>query len=411
MMCTFSGIVALLTLISLHSDPRSLSNSDENSNILLIQDWIDDCRLNHTSCNNVTRKFLPTRLLDLEVFDERRFRGFEDDIKLVCSHQFQGVGSVPHYITLSHCWGPPEKRPVTTTLANRALRMEIIAFSDLPRTFQDAIILTRKLGQRYLWIDSLCIIQDDEEDWANEASMMSEVYKHSWCTLAALSSADSTEGLRLSGKHDAKDQFIMDLAVNDGHNGLFNVRLSDGGPESWQREYDGFVNSSYDTEHCMNLSPLRYRAWGLQEKDLSTRSVHFGCRQLLWQCCELKGASHLPWRTITSYKDRLDSDAEREWAESQPGNSAIYYRMKFRWFKLSEEYSDRSLTNETDKLPALSGIAQLFQKHFPNDEYIPGIWSSHLLLALLWQPSCNGIGRRTTEYIAPSWSWAPSHAK
>lgn len=157
--CTFMSIDAMLTLVFCHLGPRPPSFADENSNVLLMQDWLNNCRLNHVTCNDVTKDFIPTRLLDLEAFNGSS-PTFEDDIKLVClnSNKF-GRNELPPYITLSHCWGPPEKRPVTTTQTNLTAKMAKIPFGDLPRTFRDAVVVTRKLGQRYLWIDSLCIIR------------------------------------------------------------------------------------------------------------------------------------------------------------------------------------------------------------------------------------------------------------
>ena len=399
--------VVMLTFAFPRVGLRSPDAVDENSNILLMKDWIDNCRRNHTICNNGTRHFLPTRLLDLQAFDEcsPHSESFEDDIKLVCSlgHCSRSAGPVPDYITLSHCWGPPEKRPAITTHSNLADRMERITFADLPKTFQNAVVLTRKLGVRYLWIDSLCIIQDDEDEWANEASMMSEVYTQSFCTLAALSSADSTEGLRVPGKLQEKKKLSVDLGVKGGNDEPFNVRLFGREPESWKREYNAWIN---DKDRRPDLNPLAYRAWALQEKELSTRSIHFGFRQLLWECRELKGSSQLPWCTARDREDRFGLDQELSYIEDLPEDWVLPYSMSMRWLSISEEYSSRSLTHETDKITALSGIAQSFRKYFPKDEYVAGIWSSHLPLALLWHPDHHINKQRTTEYVAPSWSWA-----
>lgn len=390
--------------------PRSLTPADENINFLLINDWLSNCRLNHKNCNNATKDFLPTRLLDLEAFD-KRLHSFEDDIKLVCSVSFHSHSpkSVPDYVTLSHCWGPPEKRPVITTHANLVSRMERISFTELPRTFQDAVVLARRLGQRYLWIDSLCIIQDDEGDWANEASMMSEVYTQSYCTLAALSSADSTEGLRVSNRAGTDTQgLIMDFGTSDGRGGLVNIRLFEHLPKAWQGEYDGSdwnINGrrGYRQE---DLCPLRYRAWVLQEKELSTRSIQFGFRQLLWECRELKATSELPWDTRRRVRRFEPYDTTVEYTRAYiPPEDILSCTMRVHWLELCEEYSRRLLTNQTDKLPALSGVARPFQKYFPKDMYIAGIWSSHLPVALLWRPLRQFLQRRTTEYIAPTWSW------
>ncbi|EAA26535.1 hypothetical protein NCU03484 [Neurospora crassa OR74A] len=311
------------------------------------------------------------------------------------SDQIQKGGSALQYITLSHCWGPPEKRPITTTRANLSVRTERISFAELPETFQDAVVLTRKLGQRYLWIDSLCIIQDDENDWAQEASTMVDVYTQSYCTLAALSSGDSTAGL--CKKDQTNPDMLIDISVDDGHNEPFNGRLVSK-PNVWDSEYDGWWISEPIGTECRPTNPLRYRAWALQEKELSTRVVHFGFRQLLWECCELKATAQLPW-----YHGVRNRTRRRPQGSILPLPLSV--RMSARWLKICEDYSSRSLTKETDKLIALSGIARSFQEHFPNDKYMAGMWSSHLPLALLWKQCDLVRDRDTTEYIAPSWSW------
>lgn len=392
----------MLTSVVCRVGPCSPAAADEKADLILIQDRIANCQLNHTNCSNVTKDFLPTRLLDVEAFSNGRSLKLEDDIKLVgsASGQIQKGGSAPRYITLSHCWGPPEKHPITTTRASLSLRMERISFAELPRTFQDAVVLTRKLGQRYLWIDPLCIIQDDETDWAQEASTMADVYTQSYCTLAALSSADSTAGLRKKTQTD--QSMLIDITANDGHNEPFNVRLISS-PNSWKSEYDGWLVSEPTGTECGTTSPLRYRAWALQEKELSTRVIHFGFRRLLWECCKLQATAQLPWYHVV-----------RQRARRRPQGSILplplSYTMTARWLNICKDYSSRSLTKETDKLIALSGIARSFQKHFPNDKYMAGVWSSHLPLALLWRQGDFAKDRYTTEYIASSWSWAhPPH--
>src|SRR5579871_836181 len=119
--------------------------------------WIADCVENHPRCRNEPQSFVPTRLLDVKAFEN------SDDIRLVTL----GLSLPPtRFVALSHCWGPSVKLPITTTTSTLGKRMERIKFSHLSQTFQDAVTLTKQLGQRYLWIDSLCIIQDNKEDWA-----------------------------------------------------------------------------------------------------------------------------------------------------------------------------------------------------------------------------------------------------
>jgi hypothetical protein len=117
------------------------------------------------------------------------------DIRLV---MLDGKSASAKYVALSHCWGRPSKLPLTTRMANLSQHLQRISFSDLPLTFKDAVKLTLNLGHRYLWIDSLCIVQDDPEDWLREASKVGSVYGNALVTLSALSSVDSTRGCRIA---------------------------------------------------------------------------------------------------------------------------------------------------------------------------------------------------------------------
>jgi hypothetical protein len=131
---------------------------------------------------------VPTRLLDVQAFQPSK------DIKLV---MLDGKSATAHYVTLSHCWGSSSKLPLTTRIDNLAQHSQRISFFDLSLTFKDAVKLTLDLGLRYLWIDSLCIVQDEPEDWLREASKMALVYGNALVTLSALSSVDSTHGCRV----------------------------------------------------------------------------------------------------------------------------------------------------------------------------------------------------------------------
>jgi hypothetical protein len=98
------------------------------------------------------------------------------------------------FVSLSHCWGGAEILKLTTT--NISVLKGDISFLQLPKTFQDAIQVVRTLGIRYIWIDSLCIIQNSDQDWHKEASAMLKVYKHALFNIAATASTNSCGGLQ-----------------------------------------------------------------------------------------------------------------------------------------------------------------------------------------------------------------------
>jgi hypothetical protein len=96
------------------------------------------------------------------------------------------------HVALSHCWGPPAHRPLMTTQASLARHFTSAPWDELPRLYQDAMIATRRLGLEYIWIDSLCIIQDSHNDWLSESHLMGQVYQYAHLTIIASHAADST---------------------------------------------------------------------------------------------------------------------------------------------------------------------------------------------------------------------------
>ena len=237
--------------------------------------WVNDCIANHGRCHENYPAACPTRLLDLVRFWS------SGDVVLV--EPDEGPDDYIPYTTLSHCWGASTSGPLTTTSANLATRMKRIPFDELPLTFQDAVTTTRKLKIPYLWIDSLCIIQDSPSDWEKEAARMAVVYAGSICTLSALSSADSNGGFfRVAEK---KTDFVFRYDLNLGSQ---RVRVFPCEPNSWS--LDG---------------PLMSRAWTLQERALSNRILHFSRDELLWECKTMKATADLPWLGVSEFQSSL----------------------------------------------------------------------------------------------------------
>lgn len=231
--------------------------------------WIDDCVENHEECQKNHPALCPIRLLDLI-----RFRS-SGDIVLVELDEDPSE-RIP-YTTLSHCWGTPTSGPFTTTLANLASRKECISFDDFPLTFQDAVTTTRKLNIAYLWIDSLCIIQDSPNDWAKEAARMAIVYAGSICTLSALGSEDSNGGFFRVAEKETNGVLRYDLSI-----GTQRIRVFPHEPKTWDL-----------------AGPLMDRAWTLQERALSRRILHFSRDALLWECKTLRASADVPWLQVS----------------------------------------------------------------------------------------------------------------
>lgn len=117
----------------------------------LAKDWLKQCRLDHPGCNPKDHPELPSRVIDVGISSGPLH------LRLMCGQVLRA-----DYVALSHCWGGI----ITPVLTTKTLAMfkESLPYADLPANFQDAVTITRRLGLRYLWIDSLCILQDSGED-------------------------------------------------------------------------------------------------------------------------------------------------------------------------------------------------------------------------------------------------------
>lgn len=154
-------------------------------------DWIRRYTLTHKSCNEhaALPTSLPTRVIDVA---DRILP--PTHVRLVLTRQEQILGK---YVTLSHCWGHEQFFVLTRENLSRCLKGIVI--SDLNKTFQEAIEITRRAGARYLWIDSLCIVQGSstlvDDDWIVESKKMAEYYGHAWLNISATASSKGSEGL------------------------------------------------------------------------------------------------------------------------------------------------------------------------------------------------------------------------
>ena len=171
------------------------------------------------------------------------------------------------YTALSHRWGeyPPKKEDprFCTTDDNLSARLNGFSLSELPKTFKDAILVTRELGIEYLWIDSLCIIQWNVEDWKREAGRMEDVFASAYCTIAATSAADSTVGF-LARNTSTEYARVQDAAGNQVY----------------------ICTHMDDFEKDVEEAELNKRAWVMQERVLAKRTIHFSANQTYWECGE-----------------------------------------------------------------------------------------------------------------------------
>ena len=231
--------------------PRLLKPGSQ-AHFKLLKQWLEECDSNHKACcTEEARSFsMPTRVLEVH----------DNSLRLRVSASV----TPDRYVAFSHCWGvvEPTKR-FCTTKANFDELHRAIDLDQLPRNFQDAVTVTRGLGIRYIWIDSLCIVQDDTEDWYQESARMERVFSNAYCTVAASSAKSSIDG-------------FLSRPQKRNH-----MKLSSPGNEDLFVCYD-IDNFRQDVE----LSPLSQRGWVLQERALSRRSIYYTNTQVYWECGE-----------------------------------------------------------------------------------------------------------------------------
>lgn len=226
-------------------EPRSECHFDT------IRRWLKECDANHPNCRLREQRFLPTRLLDVGGPDRPYLRLRQPP-----------PAEAWKYIALSHPWGDPNRHPhFCTYTSNVAEYKKEIRFDQLPETFKDAVITTRALGFQYLWIDSLCIIQGEGGDFIDESKRMEDVFSSAYCVLAA-SRATHQAGGFLQAR--PQRQFVT---FQRGGQKPFYVCES----------IEDFNQDVLEGSMCK-------RAWVLQERALSHRTVYFTERQTYWEC-------------------------------------------------------------------------------------------------------------------------------
>lgn len=289
-----------------------------------------------------------------------------DPIRLVVTEEW---ADRPLYATLSHCWGQIEFETLKKT--NLEYLKHGIPSAFLTKTFADAVQIARAVGLSYLWIDSLCIIQDSHQDWEAEASMMASVYGGSSLNIAASSARDGSEGC-----------FLKPL----NHAGGFTTRICTNGKMET-------VEFSTGDEYIANVtqSHLATRGWTVQEKILPPRTLHCGDQGLFWDCRTERASEYFPHGF--SEKNWELNKAGVRWDDSNP---------KAIWKSLVYWYSGCHLTKAGDKLVALSGVARAIQAK-TGDQYCAGLWRNTLEQELCWTAV---DPQQRPQYRAPSWSWA-----
>lgn len=339
--------------------------------------WLQNCSKNHAQCQRESSS-LPTRVIDVGVKP--------DDVPCL----YIAKGEKQRFAALTHCWGG--NVPDKTTIALLEQYKRQLPMDTMPQNFLDAIRVTRELGLRYLWIDALCIIQDSESDWINEASRMASVYSQAFVTISALDAKNSTEGFLGS-------RSLERVQINP------NIFISTEMPSI----------SDY-----LRQSALDSRGWCMQERLLSPALLHYSKGgPMIWECRAGAASEIDGQRTLSANRRQRDQDESHLFFQLRQEFLLQRPSDYMSWYKLVEQYSSRKLTVASDKLPALAGAAQEFVTNGMTSQYAAGLWEDDIVTGLFW--FARGIrdkntavysmhGRHTLQKPAksraPSWSWA-----
>ncbi|KAI0157328.1 heterokaryon incompatibility protein-domain-containing protein [Xylariaceae sp. FL1272] len=373
----------------------------------MIHDWVTDCLQNHTFCQQIEtsrQRFTPDRLIQLES---------PDGIFLSVDHP-----DTVDYLALSYCWGG--KQIFSTTHDNFVNHHTHIPWAMVPDTFRQAIKITHQLGYKYIWIDALCVIQGDIEDFTNQCKKMGDIYTNAVMVI----SADSGHSVHTGFLAPRENASIM-VRIPPWKRGRpkeinrtfsFDVKhsshirpVSDGLRTRISYEVDQvfvrpqFMNSKgYRDDHDSFWSaPTFDRGWCFQEQRLASRILHFNEHEMYWECgsrttCECG--------TLEETQDSGD-EGPILLARHLNGASRAPNAIQF-WWSMIEEFSSRKFTVATDRLPALSGLAHKMQ-NTRLGKYYAGLWEHDLLTSLLWQTDSEGYdqGFPSKTYVGPTWSW------
>lgn len=283
------------------------------------------------------------------------------------------------YAALSYCWGSSLK--LRTTRKTLAQYYQGIRLNLMPKTFVDAIHICRALQIPHVWIDALCIVQDNNEEWQSEAANMSEIYQGSQLTITAAQSADSSQGCFLSNENIIQSDrlFFRTRPTLDNHSSMVRV-------------YRGDIRAA-----AMTGSVISTRGWTLQEHLLSLRNVFCMDPDIHWQC-------QAGYQTQTGILFEPNGSLNNpDIAIPLRGLQLAGGLYRTAWRRIIENYSLREFTCSDDRVPAIAGLIRHFASTL-KDSPILGLWAKSFARDLAW---LRGGGRPQLSDMLklPTWTW------
>ncbi|KAK6835975.1 heterokaryon incompatibility protein-domain-containing protein [Apiospora arundinis] len=374
--------------------PNLVPNS--NLSFARLRNWFEDCEKNHAHCRTYSNSypFTPARLLEVTGPNDA------PNVRLrVSNGPAEGAATRTQYAILSYCWGGDQ--PGKLTKERLASYQTDIPRDRLPQTVYDAVITTANLGFRYLWIDSLCIVQDDPDDKIAQIDKMHKIYRGASITIVAEVAPSSKLGF-LQPRVEKRPCRIRTMSPATGET---DVLL-------WPCEM------RYPT----GTEALHTRGWTFQETHLSTRAVVYGAREANFYCLESRiadGGLPLDQEYYMNMPPMIDPGSAVMLGKPGDEGGGRPQHPK-AWIDIVNAYAIRHLTEETDKLLAISSLAEEYAARMESTggwpasseghggDYLAGMWRADLLLQLLWviDNSIYGPGKPFQKYTGPSWSWA-----
>ncbi|KAH7094332.1 heterokaryon incompatibility protein-domain-containing protein [Paraphoma chrysanthemicola] len=365
---------------------KLLASTRSEATFDIIKAWIEECAQTHVRCKH--------NMIDRSqnALQNVRFLEIQDQRVLLRE------GIVPEkYACLSHCWGTGQEIYKTRDDTVSVHSKSGILTELLPTTFQDAVEACQRLAIRYLWIDSLCIIQDNTQDWNDQASNMADIYENAYITIAASQASDPTKGCFIENSLSIIGVPLL------GHRDIY------------VRKEPDLVSSLQDD----SLWPLLSRAWAFQELSLSPRTIHFGPKEIIWHCQRKWEDQSASMTSVSGVSVNSYPFCDGLWVPKFANE--VNTNLQGSWYKIVSGYSRKKLTFCTDRLSAIAAMASRMRKMRSSDRYLAGLWETTLVHDLLWS-TVGSYHLRAPDHVIreriavmeeaerlPTWSWASAH--
>ncbi|EJT77323.1 hypothetical protein GGTG_07235 [Gaeumannomyces tritici R3-111a-1] len=367
---------------------RAPAAPDSEETMRAIRSWLDVCTSNHEACKKKNYQ-APIRLIEISPDGS--------NVRLVESRSLQEP-----FCALSYCWG--DTKFLSTTSSNYQSLLQRIPVDKLCLSIQQAIDVTRRVGQKYLWVDALCIVQDDKNDWKRHILIMGSIYASATLTIAAASASSGEEGC-----YAQRPKIVANKVVSSPFEArvpcVFSGRyLGDMFAIPFHRRHGG-MHTGVDTRKSNLYADLQNsrwesRAWVFQERFFSRRIVYFANSQVYWQCQTFMAGQNFPW--LESMMGRGIKDRDNRWKGLK--------HLKRTWRVFLESYTRSGISYPSDRLPALTSIAREAEQVYGHG-YVAGLFVDTFPQSLLW--IANNLEQRlqapkgvSSLERASSWSWA-----